>query len=242
MDETADRRSAKTVVVVAGGDPPDPDVRSTIPASSAVVAADSGADTALALGLVVDEIVGDLDSVSGAVLDAVVGGGAAVDAHQRDKDATDLALAVAAALHRDPTCILVLGGLGGRLDHELANLTLLAGDELAGVDVVIRSGRVTVSIVRPGRRTMVCGDPGDLVSLVPMHGSAVGVTTDGLRWPLADAELPVGTTIGISNELVERQGWVTCAGGVLLAVQPGLPAPFVPTRSGSSNISQGDVR
>lgn len=235
MDNAGDIRPAPAadviVVVVTGGDAPDRAVVATIPDGARVVAADSGADTALALGLVVHEIVGDLDSVSETGLKALKNAGATVEAHQPDKDATDLDLALAAALRHAPTRILVLGGLGGRTDHALANLLLLSGTALAGVDVTLRSGRCTAHVVRPGRPATITGSAGDLVSLLPLHGPAGQVSTDGLRWALHDADLVAGTTVGISNELIDERATVTCAEGVVLVVQPGLQAAVVPPRT-----------
>jgi thiamine pyrophosphokinase len=230
MDLAGDERPGTTVIVVTGGDPP-MGVGESLPFVTRVIAADSGAYTALALGLVVDEAVGDFDSVSPAGLKALAEQGASVEAHERDKDATDLELALSAALRHQPARVLVLGGLGGRVDHELANLLLLGVDALAGVDVVLQSGRRTVTVVRPGRLVTITGNAGDLVSLMPLNGAAVGVTTSGLRWLLMDAELPPGTTRGVSNELLGQQASLTCTGGVLLVVQPGWVASFVPPRS-----------
>ncbi len=242
MVSAGQRIRGTTVVVVTGGDTPDPGVCSLIPADAFVVAADSGADLALALGLRVHEAVGDFDSVSPAGLAALHEAGTVLDVRQPDKDATDMELAMTAALRHTPDCIMVLGGLGGRVDHELANLTLLSGENLADVDVVVRSGRATVSLVRPPRRTELCSDAGDLVSLLTIRDPAKGVTTGGLRWPLSNAELRFGSTLGISNELVDRRAWVSCTSGVLLAMQPGVAAASVRDRSEPSVFDQRGVR
>ncbi len=233
MDKAAEVQPATTVVVVTGGEPPDPAVRATLPADARVVAADSGASVAELLGLVVHEVVGDLDSLSPAEVQRLVELGASLEAHEPDKDATDLELALTVAMRHDPTHIIVLGGLGGRPDHELANLLLLSSEAMAGVDVALRSGRCTVCVIRPGRRTTLSGSRGEVVSLMAVSGPARGVTTTGLRWPLVDAELTVGTTLGISNELLGPQASVTCNQGVVLAVQPGMASAFVPPRSAS---------
>src|SRR4051794_10898103 len=113
------------VIVVAGGDPVPPSVRSRLPDAALVIAADSGADHAASLGLSVDLVVGDLDSVSPAGLAAARDGGARVDEHPAEKDATDLELALDAAVSAGATEIVVVGGHGGRLDHLLANCMLL---------------------------------------------------------------------------------------------------------------------
>ncbi|MDQ6696100.1 MAG: thiamine diphosphokinase [Actinomycetota bacterium] len=238
MDTASEVRPEVTVIVVTGGDPPDREAPVLVPEDARVVAADSGADTALSLGLVVDEIVGDLDSVSPAALQALRDSGASVEVHEPDKDATDLELALIAARRHRPSHIVVLGGLGGRIDHELANLLLVSGELVAGVDVVVRSGACSVHVVRPHRRTTICATPGDLVSLMPMHGAARGVTTTGLRWPLTGAVLSLGTTLGLSNELLGPMASVSCTEGVLLAVQPGAVAAPIPPRSTSRPTSE----
>jgi thiamine pyrophosphokinase len=81
-------------------------------------------------------------------------------------------------------------------------------------------GPARVAIVRDA--ATVAGPIGDLVSLVPVHGGADGVTTDGLLYPLTGEDLPAGSTRGISNELVQRVATVHVARGVLAAIQPGL--------------------
>ena len=213
--------SATTVVVVAGGDAVDPEHLD--PAARAddvfVVAADSGIERAVDLGLRVDLAVGDFDSVKPDVLDAVAEAGATVERHPAAKDATDLELALDAAMARRPRRILVVGGHGGRLDHFLANAVLLAAPRYAGVALVARMGPAHVTVVRD--QATLTGRPGDLVSLVPVHGGARAVTTDGLRYPLHGEDLEPGSTRGVSNELEATSATVRLGGGVLLAVQPG---------------------
>ena len=209
-----------TVVVITGGDPVDRAHLTEVPAGAPVIAADSGVDHARALGLAVDHVVGDLDSVSPEGLAAAIDGGASVDRHPAAKDATDLELALDAALARGPARIHVLGGHGGRLDHFLGNVLLLARPQHADVTVTARMGDARLTVVRG--RAELSGPGGDLVTLLPVHGAAVGVTTTGLLYPLHGEDLPIGTSRGVSNELVHDPATVTLTAGVLVAVQPGL--------------------
>ena len=84
-----------------------------------MIAADGGVDRALALGLHVDVAIGDFDSVTAAGLAAVEAAGARIERHPTAKDATDLELALDAALALAPARIVVIGSGGGRLDHLL---------------------------------------------------------------------------------------------------------------------------
>lgn len=206
-----------TVIVVAGGPPPA--ATRPLPASATVVAADGGVDHALALGLRVDVAIGDFDSVTPAGLAAAEASGASVERHPAEKDATDLELALDAAAAFEPRRVLVVGVAGGRLDHLLAGLLLLGAERYAHVEVDAIAGAALVHVIR-GERVLE-GEPGELVSLLPLGGDAVGVTTDGLRYPLAGETLSAGSSRGVSNEFAAAPARVRVAGGVVLAVRPG---------------------
>ena len=184
-----------------------------------VVAADSGLAGARGLGLDVDLVVGDMDSVDPPVLAAAEAAGTAIERHPAAKDATDLDLALDAALARGARRLVVVTGTGDRFDHALALALSLAGDRLAGATVEAWIGPAHLWVVRA--RLAFEGHPGMLVSLVPAHGPARGVTTAGLLYPLRGEDLDPGTTRGVSNELVGRDAAVEVEGGVLLVVAPG---------------------
>ncbi len=187
---------------------------------AAVIAADSGLEPALKLGLDVAAVVGDMDSVDPAVLAAATDAGIPIERHPEAKDATDLALALDSALARHPGRIVVVTGAGDRLDHTLSLAQLLASPRTAGVEVEAWIGNAHLSVIRD--LTVLRGEPGDLVSLVPLHGPARGIFTDGLLYLLRDEDLPVGSTRGVSNELAAPEASVRLRSGVLVAVQPGM--------------------
>ncbi len=207
----------RTVVVVAGGRPSSFPVPA-LPAEITVIAADSGVDLALALGLHVDVAIGDFDSVSAAGLATAEAGGAIVERHPTAKDATDLELALDAAIALEPSRIVVIGSAGGRLDHLLGSILLLGDARYAGVTVDAYLDGNRVSVIRHART--LSSTPGDIVSLLPVHGPAEGVSTSGLEYPLHDETLPAGTSRGVSNVFAAPEARVTVARGCLIAVQP----------------------
>jgi thiamine pyrophosphokinase len=198
----------KTVVVLSGG--PDPPAAFGVPSDATVIAADGGA----ALAGTVDLVVGDFDSISAERLASI----AHVERHPAEKDATDLELALTAALRLEPERILVVGSAGGRLDHLLGSMLLLAGDAYADVVVDAQLGEAAVHVVRGER--VLRGEPGEVISLFAVHGDAHGVVTDGLAYPLRGETLVAGSSRGVSNIFSAAEARVVVESGVVLAVRP----------------------
>lgn len=207
----------RRALVIAGGPPPGDGVIDALADIDTVIAADGGADHARQLGLVPDMVVGDLDSVSDDALSWVADAGVRVIRHPVDKDATDLDLAMAhAATVADE--IVVIDSGAGRIDHTVANMLLLASERFAEVSVTALTQDGVISVVRQSRTLR--GHVDDVVSLLAVGGPAAGVTTTGLRWPLHDAVLGAGSTLGVSNEFTDERAVVSIDDGVVLAVQP----------------------
>ncbi len=211
--------SSVTVLVFGGGDAPTAADAARLPAAQTVIAADRGADHALGCNRRVDLLVGDLDSVSSAALTAVAERGGVVERHEQEKDESDLELALLRAVESRPSRIVVTAMSGGRTDHFLANLLLVTRPELDGIDIDIVSGSDQMYVVRDQRSFDV--DPGGMVTLLAMHGSAHGVTTAGLQYPLQSEVLAAGSPRGISNVAVAPTVSVSVQSGVVLAIVPG---------------------
>jgi thiamine pyrophosphokinase len=205
-------------VVFAGGDPVSLALATHLPDVPLVVAADSGLEHAQTLGRHVHLVVGDLDSVDPGALADAEARGTEVERHPAEKDATDLEIAIDAARARGAQHITVVGGHGGRLDHFLANAVLLASDRFADVEIDAWIGSARVAVART--RMEIRGAVGSLCTLLPVGGEARGVTTDGLRYPLADDVLAPGSTRGVSNVLLSTTAAVSLRAGTLLVIQP----------------------
>ena len=203
-------------IVVAGGDPISAH-RVRWPADALVIAADSGLHLATELGLAVDVVVGDLDSATPEAVAAAEEAGAAVERHPTRKDATDLALALAVASERGCDAALVVGLGGGRLDHLLGGLLVLAAPALSGMAISAVTDDAVLTVVR-GERTL-SGRVGSLVTLLAVGGAAAGVTTTGLEYPLDGETLEPLSTRGVSNVLVDATATVRVERGVVLAIQ-----------------------
>ncbi len=189
---------------------------------SCSIAADGGAAKVLAADLLPDIVVGDFDSLRAAERVRLEGLGIDLREARADKDESDMELCILTAIEAGAARISILGALGGsRPEHTLANIWLLADPRFAGVEIEILGNASRTFLVGtldgPGHGR-IDGVAGDFVSLFPVGGPASGVTTEGLRFPLRDEELPVGPSRGLSNELLAQHGSVTTGRGQLLIV------------------------
>ena len=216
-------------VVVANGAPPEPALcAALLNEADLVVAADGGARTLLEHGLPLTAIVGDMDSLPADLLESWVARGGAARRYPREKDETDLELAVAEARRRGATRIAVLGALGGRVDHQTANLLLLAGRALTGVEAaVLDDGARIVALTGPDAEegavgvtgeAQLAGQPGDMLSLLPVTARVEGVVTQGLSYPLTGDTLALGSPRGVSNVFTARHATVRVQAGTLLVM------------------------
>lgn len=207
----------RSAFIFCGGGPSR--VSLEVPDDVFVVAADVGLAEANRLGVGVDLLVGDLDSVNAADLEAFERAGGEVRRHPEDKDATDLDLAIIEAIAAGVERVVVVGGDGGRLDHLIGNALVLASPRYANVEIDAVFGAARLHVVR-GRREFT-GVADELVSLFALGGSVEGVTTEGLRWPLENAVLEPGSSLGISNRFLGERASIEVSDGVVLAVRPG---------------------
>lgn len=185
-------------------------------AADLLIAADGGALPLLRVGLPPHLVIGDLDSLDAASESALAARGVELRRFPREKDETDLELALLHAAASGATAIDILGALGGRWDHTLANVAMLALPELRGCRARLVADRQALFLVRDS--ALLEGRVGDTVSLLPLTAEACGVTTRGLLYPLDEATLHYERARGVSNVLLDPPGLVTLREGLLLVV------------------------
>ncbi len=202
------------VIVFANGDLPD--LPLPLPDHELLIAADGGARHALRYGLTPDELFGDLDSISEADVARVEAAGGTVHRFPADKEETDLELALDHAAAIGAACITCYGLVGGRWDMTVANLLLLASPKYAGIEFLAVAGDSRIHVLRGGEALAVNGHSGDIVSVLPVNGPAIGLTYEGLAWPLHDADLPFGSPRGVSNRMETERAAISLREGTVL--------------------------
>ena len=211
----------KRCVIIGGGECRDPAwLAGQLDPEDYVVAADRGLWYLQAVGRVPDLTVGDFDSYDGALP-----AGECVRL-PREKDDTDMLYAARLGLQRGYRHFLLLGGMGGRLDHTLANLAVLAFLKERGASAVLSDRDCTVTLLRQETVTFTREEGLRYLSLFPYGCSTAAVSLTGVKYPLDHGTLAAGDTLGCSNELTADTAALTVHTGTLLAVRC---ADWVPT-------------
>ena len=180
-----------------------------------VLGADGGARNAHTLNVTLDAIIGDLDSVSDLKQEGI--SNTEVVSYPAEKDETDLELALLYAKERGADQIVMVGAMGGRMEMTIANILLITHASLGSCRIEMWHGEQTGWVIKPPGED-ISGHPGDSVSLIPLGGDVSGITTEGLKYPLNDEGLSLGSSRGISNLMDEPMARVRLAQGLLLAV------------------------
>ena len=205
------------ILIFANGELPNAEkARTLVKADDYVICADGGTHHALALGIIPHLVIGDMDSATKDEVQRLKEADVLIELYPRNKNETDLELALNRALEKSPSSILMIGTLGGRLDQTLGNISLLSDSRLATLDVRLDDGVEEAFFCRD--QIKVEGRRGDIVSLIPWHSAVKGIRTSGLRWPLSNETLYPEKTRGISNEMLDAVAEVSIEAGLLLTI------------------------
>ena len=197
-------------------DPPEL-LRSVAGRVDLVVAADGGARYALDAGITPDLIVGDMDSLGEAEVREVEERGALVERHPARKEKMDGHLAILAVRDSGASVVDLLCASGGYFSALFAVPHMLLAAERVGLRATLVASWGQAFALENGSRT-VAGGPQDSVSVFPLTGSATGVTLEGFGYPLKDARLESGDTLGFHNELTGGTARVSVEQGALLVI------------------------
>ena len=190
------------------------------------VCADGGARHLDALGIAPQVIIGDMDSLEPDLLLRMEGRGSRIIRHPVGKDRTDTWLALEYALDLEPEQVVIFGALGGRVDHTLANVSLLALAAERGVAAKLIDEWGEMSVVAGNGKAVIDGETGQTVSLLPLTTRVAGITLTGFEYSLDNGTMEIGKPYGISNRLIAENGTVAVASGMLLVIRYFRPGMF----------------
>ena len=209
-------------LIVIGGHAPMSQALAYLDPDTVIICADSGLDHALALGLTPNVFLGDMDSVSVASLERSRHEDWEIITHDSDKDQTDTELALAYAVAHNFQHVTLLWGSGDRIDHILGVMAALADPSLSVMKTLLAwIGSDRVEILHGPKKLDSTAPIGSTLSLIPLGGSAHGVTTAGLMWNLDNEELSAHSARSVSNRVKKTSIQISIDRGVLAIVYPG---------------------
>lgn len=160
---------------------------------------------------------GDMDSVDEETLAYFIEKGRQTKVFPKGKDETDPQLALIHAFELNPDEIWILGALGGRIDHSLANISLLVICAKEGVEARIIDETCEIFIVDQYR--VIDGQKGETISLLPLSSQVTGITLTGFEYPLFQGKMEIGEPYGISNRFMDEKGTISVESGYLLVIR-----------------------
>jgi len=210
----------KIIFIISGGVVNDPqslyeEIRGID--SSVIICADGAAQILKMSDITPDFIVGDMDSIDENTLRYFETKESGIIRYPGDKDETDTQLALEYAFGMNPDEIRIFGALGGRVDHMLANISLLVMCAKRGVDAKIVDKDCELFVI--DRSCVIDGRKGETVSLIPISSDVRGITLEGFRYPLSNGLMKIGRPYGVSNRLTGTRGTISVKSGYLLIIR-----------------------
>ena len=169
------------------------------------------------LGLSPDVIVGDFDSASEIAFEKYIKTGAKIYKFSSEKDYTDTELGLRKAIEDGATNITIIGGMGRRFDHALANAHILAYALEKGVAARLVDEHNDIVLI--DKELEIAGSKGDVLSLIPLTTEVVGVTITGVKYPLHNKTLKIGSSFSVSNEITEETVKISLSSGLLFVMK-----------------------
>lgn len=208
----------KRVVIFTNGDYKDEGFyKEVLRGSDLLICADGGGDYLYRWGIKPDILIGDMDSISREALEGFKEAGVKVKAFPRDKDYTDTHLALIEAMERNPSDIVILGGIGSRFDHILGNIHLLFFALKRGYKAKLLNEFYEARLLSEGESLIEVW--GEKISLLPLTPEVEFSQSEGLKWPLFGLKLTFEHPIGVSNEPVSPTVKIVVKRGIAILFQ-----------------------
>lgn len=181
-----------------------------------IICADGGTRHAYKMGLHPDLILGDFDSSDNEYLEHYKNLGIKMERYPKDKDKTDSHLCILKALDFSHEIILI-GATGSRLDHTMANISLLKLGLDKGVDIYIADSQNEIYLIN--KSITIKGKPGEIFSLLPISQSVEGICVYGAKYELNEAVMEIGDPYGTSNLFKQENVNIKIRSGYLLVIK-----------------------
>ena len=183
-----------------------------------IICSDGGANHAYKMDIIPDYIIGDLDSIEDNILKYYKSKHVQFEKFPAKKDETDTELSILLADKLNSKEIDLIGALGGRIDHTIANINLLYYIKNKGIAPRIISEREEIYIAID-EDIIIHGNIGDTISIIPIKGDAKGITLENLEYTLDNYDMEFSRPLGVSNIMKKNSCNIKINEGSILIIK-----------------------
>ena len=181
------------------------------------IGVDRGVITLLKAGITPIRAFGDFDSISEAELRWVQSELKSIEIWRSEKDQTDTDIALDWAISQKPSKVRIFGATGGRVDHLFGNVQLLIKNLELDIEMIDRQNIITAHA--PGEYQIENNYTFKYISFIPVSAEVKELTLKGFKYPLTNCHIQLGSTLCISNELIQSYGTFSFSEGILLMIR-----------------------
>lgn len=192
-------------------------IKQNLDENDIIICCDGGIRYAFQEGILPHYILGDLDSSELPMIQFFELKGVIFKKFSAKKDQTDMEICIDFAISLKVTEILILGGIGTRFDHSLANAHILMKALNSNVFARILDEHNEIMLLK--NEIDILGKKGDLISLLPLSTKVLGITTKALEYPLNDYTMEIGASLGISNVMIDETAHISVKSGYLFVIK-----------------------
>ncbi len=206
-------------VIIAGGElVPTPRINRILKSGGLIVCADGGARHLRSLNIRPNVLMGDFDSIHQDDLAFLIEKKVEIIEFPARKDLTDTELCVEWAIDQNVNEVVLLGAIGSRMDHTLANIFLLKKLADKGIFGRVINANNELLVIHDRIRDQITlnGKKGEILSILPLSRTVTGITLEGFEYPLSEARIEMGSSLGISNCFAREQVRIRIKKGILL--------------------------
>lgn len=182
-----------------------------------ILCADGGLNHLMKIAIIPNLVIGDLDSISKEAMDYIEENNILIEKYPVMKDETDTHLAINYLVSRGSREVTIMGGIGSRMDHTIANIILLKMLIDKGIKGCIINENNIIHLV--DKSIKLYKKDTYYISIIPISLDGIDVNANGFLYQLDNQKIQFGSTIGISNEITSDYGIITITRGIALVIE-----------------------
>ncbi len=182
-----------------------------------IIAVDKGLEALNKINLSPNYIIGDFDSVRKEILEKYNRDDIKIIKLNPEKDYSDTHMALKLAIELKSNEVYIVGALGNRIDHAIANIHVMKEALDIGIKCKIIDKNNNIELITTGEN-QVQKTEYKYVSLIPLTTQVTGITLKGFKYPLVNAQLSIGHSIGVSNEIIKQKATIVIKEGILIQI------------------------